>query len=265
MVLDRNPENFFAEVEQAELQPVEPRARAPACRPDRMLMGAHLHLPRHAPAPDRPQLRAAADQPPAVPRALLQQGRADDLPPRGRPAGLRAELLRRPGGRPGAAAPRSAGTSTRPSSAARPTSKHADDDDFGQPGTLVREVMDDAEREALVDNIVGTPPTRSRRRCSCGSSPTGRASTSRSARRVADGPGARQRVLADAGAARGAGARRRPRRHRLTAARGGRRALRVGGGRVVGVDPLDGAGWRSRSRRPPSGASRSRWRSPSGR
>ena len=26
MVLDRNPENFFAEVEQAELQPVQPRA-----------------------------------------------------------------------------------------------------------------------------------------------------------------------------------------------------------------------------------------------
>ena len=33
--------------------------------------------------------------------------------------------------------------------------KHADDDDFSQPGTLVREVMDDAAREALVGNIVG--------------------------------------------------------------------------------------------------------------
>jgi catalase len=29
------------------------------------------------------------------------------------------------------------------------------DDDFGQPGTLVREVLDDAQRERLVDNIVG--------------------------------------------------------------------------------------------------------------
>ena len=30
-----------------------------------------------------------------------------------------------------------------------------DDDDFGQPGTLVREVMDDAQRDRLVDNVVG--------------------------------------------------------------------------------------------------------------
>jgi catalase len=30
-----------------------------------------------------------------------------------------------------------------------------DDDDFGQPGTLVREVLDDAARERLVGNIVG--------------------------------------------------------------------------------------------------------------
>ena len=30
-----------------------------------------------------------------------------------------------------------------------------DDDDFGQPGTLVREVMDDAQRDRLVSNVVG--------------------------------------------------------------------------------------------------------------
>jgi catalase len=30
-----------------------------------------------------------------------------------------------------------------------------DDDDFGQPGTLVREVMDDAQRNRLVANVVG--------------------------------------------------------------------------------------------------------------
>jgi catalase len=31
----------------------------------------------------------------------------------------------------------------------------ADDDDWGQPGTLVREVMDDAARGRLVSNVVG--------------------------------------------------------------------------------------------------------------
>ena len=32
---------------------------------------------------------------------------------------------------------------------------HQEDDDFGQAGTMVREVLDDAARERLVDNIVG--------------------------------------------------------------------------------------------------------------
>jgi catalase len=32
---------------------------------------------------------------------------------------------------------------------------HAQDDDWGQPGTLVRDVMDDAARGRLVDNVVG--------------------------------------------------------------------------------------------------------------
>ena len=32
---------------------------------------------------------------------------------------------------------------------------HAEDDDWGQAGALVRDVMDDAERQRLVDNIVG--------------------------------------------------------------------------------------------------------------
>ena len=33
--------------------------------------------------------------------------------------------------------------------------EHAEDDDWGQAGTLVREVMDDAARERFVDNVVG--------------------------------------------------------------------------------------------------------------
>lgn len=33
--------------------------------------------------------------------------------------------------------------------------KHKDDDDFGQAGTLVRKVMDDAARDRLVANVVG--------------------------------------------------------------------------------------------------------------
>src|SRR5690606_29847383 len=33
---------------------------------------------------------------------------------------------------------------------------HEEDDDFGQPGTLVREVFDDAQRAALVDQVAGS-------------------------------------------------------------------------------------------------------------
>jgi catalase len=33
--------------------------------------------------------------------------------------------------------------------------RRRDDDDFIQPGTLVREVMDDAQRDRLVANVVG--------------------------------------------------------------------------------------------------------------
>ena len=33
--------------------------------------------------------------------------------------------------------------------------KRKDDDDFGQPGALVRKVMDNAARDRLVSNVVG--------------------------------------------------------------------------------------------------------------
>jgi catalase len=32
---------------------------------------------------------------------------------------------------------------------------HEQDDDWGQPGTLVREVLDDAARERLISNVTG--------------------------------------------------------------------------------------------------------------
>jgi catalase len=35
-------------------------------------------------------------------------------------------------------------------------SLHADDDDFGQPGTLVRHVFDDAQRAKLVEQVAGS-------------------------------------------------------------------------------------------------------------
>ena len=40
--------------------------------------------------------------------------------------------------------------------------KRKDDDDFGQAGTLVRKVMDDAQRDRLVSNVVGVDPAELR-------------------------------------------------------------------------------------------------------
>ena len=101
MTLNRNPDNFFAQIEQAAFEPSRDRAghrllaRQDAARP-----GLRLH--RHAPLPHRPELPAAAGQPsPRREPQHLHAGRPDGLrPPRRRP-GLRAEQrgprLRRPG------------------------------------------------------------------------------------------------------------------------------------------------------------------------
>ena len=58
-----------------------------------------------------------------------------------------------------------------------------EDDDWGQAGTLVREVMDDAARDRLAHNIIGHVSDGVRSRCCRGCSSTGPTSTRISARR----------------------------------------------------------------------------------
>jgi catalase len=153
MVLDRNPANFFAETEQAGFNPSN-LVPGTGLSPDRMLMGrifsyhdTHLHrigpnyeqLPINAPKVDvhsynkdgRMAYRHAGNQPVYAPNSFGGP-RAD--PERG--ADLTWSV---PAGELGRYA----------------YEKHAEDDDFGQPGTLYREVMSDTDREHLVTNIVG--------------------------------------------------------------------------------------------------------------
>ena len=107
-------------------------------------------------------------------------------PTRRRPDGLRAPRRTTRSTRPtrsGAATPT---RSARSRTAGRPTARwcaqaytlRADDDDFGQAGTLVREVWDDAAAEPFVEHR-RRPPARRRRAATCSSAPssTGRAST----------------------------------------------------------------------------------------
>ena len=152
MVLDRNPENFFAEVEQSAFSPSN-LVPGTGLSPDKMLMGrvfsyhdTHLHrigtnyeqLPINAPKcpvhsynkDGAMTFRHSGDQPVYAPNSF--GGPQADL---SQGADLTWNVEAGELGR-------------------YAYEKHADDDDFLQPGTLVREVMDDIDREHLADNIV---------------------------------------------------------------------------------------------------------------
>jgi catalase len=152
MVLDRNPTNFFAEVEQAGFSPAN-LVPGIGLSPDKMLMGrifsyhdTHLHrigtnyeqLPINRPAvpvhsynkDGSMTYHHSGAQPVYAPNGY---GGPQADPNLGRE--LTWEV-------PGAELGRYA------------YEKHADDDDFGQARMLVNQVMSDSDREHLVSNIV---------------------------------------------------------------------------------------------------------------
>src|SRR5699024_4173317 len=153
MTLDENPTDYHAEIEQAAFEPNN-LVLGIGPSPDRMLIGrlfsyadAHRHrigtnyrqLPVNYPknAPVRSYSKDGAmrfyntTDPVYAPNS--KGGPQADTDRFGEPAGWHSdgEMVR----------------------AAQ--TLHAEDDDFAQPGTLVREVMDDAARDRLVSNIVG--------------------------------------------------------------------------------------------------------------
>jgi catalase len=151
--LDRNPENYFAQIEQAAFEPSN-FVPGIAASPDKMLLGrifsyadAHRYrigtnynqLPVNAPKNEVHSYSkdgamrfdfAAADRPVYAPNS------------HGGPA-AEPSLIGDAGWESDGELVRAAAT------------LHAEDDDFGQPGTLVREVLDDAARDRLVANIAG--------------------------------------------------------------------------------------------------------------
>ena len=154
MVLDRNPENFFAEVEQAGFNPSN-LVPGTGLSPDKMLMArifsyhdTHLHrvgpnyeqLPINAPKVEVSSYnkdgfmtyRHSGDQPVYAPNSY--GGPQAVGPEHGADLGWGVE----------------SGELARYA-----YEKHAEDDDFIQPGTLYRDVMDDANKDALVEGIVG--------------------------------------------------------------------------------------------------------------
>jgi catalase len=151
MVLDRNPENHFAEVEQAAFS-VSSLVPGIGLSPDKMLMGrifsyhdTHLH-----------RIGANYEQLPInAPKAPVHSYMKD------------GPMTVRDSGAQPVYAPNSKGGPQADPNKELPTwwvdgaelgrydyERHAEDDDFVQPGALVRDVMNDTDREHLVTNIV---------------------------------------------------------------------------------------------------------------
>ncbi|MEA2278397.1 MAG: catalase [Solirubrobacteraceae bacterium] len=152
LVLDRNPENYFAEVEQAAFEPAN-MVPGIGPSPDKMLLGRLFSYPdthRHRIGTNYQQL--PINQPKAPVHSYNKDGAMRSLHSGDQPVyapnshgGPRADPALEDAGWAvgGAEMVRNAYTLRR------------DDDDFGQPGTLWREVLSETDRDHLVDNIVG--------------------------------------------------------------------------------------------------------------
>jgi catalase len=149
LVLDRNPENYFAQIEQAAF---EPGSMVPGIgpSPDRMLLGRMFAYPdshRHRIGTNYLQLPVNAPLAPVhsynkdgAMRYRYGDGRAIHAPNSyGGPAA--DPRFREPGWHVGGEIVRTAYT------------KRRDDDDFVQAGTLYRKVLDDGAKARLVASV----------------------------------------------------------------------------------------------------------------
>ncbi|MET0303320.1 MAG: catalase [Microbacteriaceae bacterium] len=154
LTLNRNPENFFTQIEQATFAPSN-FVPGIGPSPDKMLQARifsyadahryrvgtnHADLPVNAPKTEAHSYskegamrytHAPADTPVYAPNSYGGPAASPEAAGESGAWASDGELVR-------AAA-----------------TLHPEDDDFGQAGTLVREVLDDAARDRLVNNIVG--------------------------------------------------------------------------------------------------------------
>jgi catalase len=153
MVLDRNPANFFAEVEQAGFSPAN-LVPGIGLSPDKMLMGRifsyhDTHL--HRIGPNYEQLPINAPK-------VEVHSYNKDAQMTFRHADGQAVYAPNSYGGPQADTQRAAdlGWSVAAGEIGRYAyDKHAEDDDFGQAGDLYRKVLDETGKEHLVANIAG--------------------------------------------------------------------------------------------------------------
>lgn len=153
MRLDKNPEDFHLHIEQAAF---EPSSMVPGIgpSPDKMLLGRLFSYPdthRYRIGPNYAQL------PPNRPHTAVNSY-AKDGPMRYEAADVARPYAPNSYGGPAAPVQESvdpAGWRTAGEMVREAYKPHREDDDFGQAGTQVRQVLDDAQRERLVSNISG--------------------------------------------------------------------------------------------------------------
>jgi catalase len=152
LVLDRNPENFFAQIEQASF---EPSNMVPGIgpSPDKMLLGRLFSYPdTHRHRIGTNYLQLPVNQPIAEVHSYNKDG---------------AMRYRHNGNQPVYAPNSYGGPQADPQAHPEPGwfvngeitrsayAPHPEDDDFGQAGTLYRKVLSDTDKDHLVNNIVG--------------------------------------------------------------------------------------------------------------
>jgi catalase len=152
MTLDRNPENFFAQIEQAAFSPGN-TVPGIGLSPDKMLLGrafAYNDAQRNRIGTNFHQL--PVNQPKGPVNTYMFDGQMAY-----HHSGAAPVYATNSGGRPWADGTgvmedgwEADGQMVRSAYTLR-----ADDDDFSQPGKLVREVFDDADRQSLVDTVAG--------------------------------------------------------------------------------------------------------------
>jgi catalase len=153
MTLNRNPENFFAQIEQAAFSPGN-TVPGIGLSPDKMLLGrafAYNDAQRNRIGTNFHQL--PVNRPKVAVNTYMFDGQMTY-----HHSGNAPVYAPNSGGRPWADQTGSVddgwqadGEMVRSAYALRP-----EDDDFTQPGTLVRKVFNDAQRSALVDTVAGS-------------------------------------------------------------------------------------------------------------
>jgi catalase len=152
MTLDRNPTDYHSQIEQAAFE-VSNLVPGIGPSPDKMLLGRMFAYPDA----HRARIGANYNQLPVnAPKSPVHSYSKDGA--------MRYHTVSDPVYAPNSKGGPKADTEHYPESAGwysdgdmvrAAGTLHAEDDDWGQAGTLVREVLDDAARERLVNNIVG--------------------------------------------------------------------------------------------------------------